>query len=285
MAVGRDKRSVPATSPPPRKTVVPAILAAVLLLTAGHASAGSETPPALARGVNITNWFRFPARQDPAYLRSYIPDAAMIRLKRAGFTFVRLAVQPEVITRPDGTFNTATLAALDDAILRLEAHNLAVIVEIHQQNWTLETSAPDRARLTAIWMRLAALIGHRDPTLTFAELVNEPVFPNNAPAWNALQTELLIKLRARLPAHRIILTGNDWGSIDGLLRLTPAPDNNVIYSFHFYEPALLTTLAAFEPGLDRTALARLPFPPTAPACAAATSPPPAPGPAATPSPC
>jgi endoglucanase len=33
-----------------------------------------------------------------------------------------------------------------------------------------------------------------------------------------------------------------------------------VYSFHLYEPAELTALAAYRPGLDSAALARLPFP-------------------------
>ena len=58
----------------------------------------------------------------------------------------------------------------------------------------------------------------------------------------------------------VILTGQDWGSIAGLLAETPSDDPNVVYSFHFYDPAELTSLAAYRPGLDRTALAQLPFP-------------------------
>ena len=58
----------------------------------------------------------------------------------------------------------------------------------------------------------------------------------------------------------VVLTGQDWGSIGGLLALTPEDDPNVLYSFHFYDPAELTSLAAYRPGLDRVALARLPFP-------------------------
>ena len=46
----------------------------------------------------------------------------------------------------------------------------------------------------------------------------------------------------------------------GLAALRPVADGNVVYSFHFYEPAELTSLAAYRPGLDRAALARLPFP-------------------------
>lgn len=71
---------------------------------------------------------------------------------------------------------------------------------------------------------------------------------------------VLAEIRASLPANTIVLTGNDWGSIDGLLATVPEPDPDVVYSFHLYEPAELTTLAAYRPGLDTAALARLPFP-------------------------
>ncbi len=76
---------------------------------------------------------------------------------------------------------------------------------------------------------------------------------------------------AALPDDTIVLTGQDWGSIAGLLALTPNPDGNVVYSFHFYDPAELTSLAAYRPGLDRDALARLPFPGSDPAQAAEAS--------------
>ena len=43
----------------------------------------------------------------------------------------------------------------------------------------------------------------------------------------------------------------------------------VMASFHFYDPPELTSLAAYRPGLDRVALARLPFPEADPrACGA-----------------
>jgi endoglucanase len=58
----------------------------------------------------------------------------------------------------------------------------------------------------------------------------------------------------------VVLTGQDWGSITGLLALIPEDDANVLYSFHFYDPSELTSLAAYRPRLDRAALAQLPFP-------------------------
>jgi hypothetical protein len=92
------------------------------------------------------------------------------------------------------------------------------------------------------------------------EILNEPVFPNDPAAWAALQHLILTDIRQALPNATVVLTGQDWGSIGGLLALTPEDDPNVLYSFHFYDPAELTSLAAYRPGLDRAALAHLPFP-------------------------
>ncbi len=92
------------------------------------------------------------------------------------------------------------------------------------------------------------------------EIVNEPVFPHDPAAWAALQHAVLTDIRTALPDVTVVLTGQDWGSVGGLLALTPEADPNVVYSFHFYDPAELTSLAAWLPSADRDAFARLPFP-------------------------
>jgi endoglucanase len=91
-------------------------------------------------------------------------------------------------------------------------------------------------------------------------VLNEPVFREDSQGWARLQRQALAEIRAGLPANTIVLTGNDWDGIDGLLATVPEPDPDVIYSFHLYEPAELTSLAAYRPGLDTEALAQLPFP-------------------------
>jgi endoglucanase len=158
----------------------------------------------------------------------------------------------------------------------LQRHGLAVIVGPHPPAWRLETNSADRAGLLDFWQRLAPSLGPLDPRLTVAEVLNEPVFPNDAPAWAALQRQALAVIRASLPGRRVLLTGCDWGGIDGLLALRPVDDPDALYSFHFYEPPELTSLAAYRQGLDRAALARLPFPTTGPGCEAAAATPDAP---------
>ena len=96
--------------------------------------------------------------------------------------------------------------------------------------------------------------------LTIPEVLNEPVFADQPGAWADLQHQALLEIRAMLPLNTVVLTGANWGSIAGLLALSPEPDANVVYSFHLYDPAELTALGAYRAGLDSAAMARLPFP-------------------------
>ena len=210
----------------------------------------------LGRGVNITGWFRFPASRDPAVLRGWLSDAAMAGIKDAGFSFVRVAVDPALLDTP------AMRRVLLDQVRRLQGHGLAVVISPHPVSWEPDSNAGDRNRLVAFWRDLAPALRALPPAMTFPEVLNEPVFHANPAEWRSLQDELLATIRAALPDDTIILTGQDWGSIGGLLSLTPSTDRNVVYSFHFYDPPELTSLAAWRPGLDREALARLPFPAT-----------------------
>jgi len=243
------------------------LLAAVALLAAaarGEATLPPDRIAALARGINITNWFRYPARADEAGLRFYLDDAAIAELRRAGFTFVRLPVQPELLDAVP-----ARLGVLLQAIARLQRAGLAVVVEPHPASWHLEQSEADRGRLLAFWHRVAPALRSLEPRLTYPEILNEPVFQEAPGEWEALQVEALAAIRAALPQATVVLTGADWGGVDGLAALHPVVDPNVIYSFHFYEPAELTSLAAYRPGLDRAALSRMPFPMAPAACHAA----------------
>ncbi len=218
------------------------------------AAPAPERAAALARGVNITNWLRFPARADAASIGAYLSDAAMADLRRSGFTFVRVPFDPAFATTAAGR------GLIVSQLRRLQSAGLAVVPVPASSVWKLEERAADRDELLDTWRRLAPALRRLDPDLVFPEIVNEPVFAGAADSWAALQARALGVIRAALPSSTVILTGADWSSIGGLAALPPTADANVAYDFHFYDPTELTSLAAYRSGLDRAALARLPFP-------------------------
>src|SRR5580698_5373133 len=99
----------------------------------------------LGHGINITGWFRFPPSRDPAALDAYLSDLALADLRRAGFDFVRLAVDPDVVAAP------AAEAVLIRSITRIERQGLSVVISPHPNAWRLET---EWQRLLAFWRRL-----------------------------------------------------------------------------------------------------------------------------------
>jgi endoglucanase len=227
----------------------------LLCLSAGQPGAAEDAGPVtLSRGINITGWFRFPASRAPAALAGYMSKQALADLRSAGFDFVRLAVDPEVVA------STAGLASLVNALRRIQREGLTVVISPHPQGWYLETEQGDRNRLLGFWRALAPALLPLDPARTVPEVLNEPVFPDDPAGWGALQRQVLDEIRKSLPRQTVLLTGQDWGSIGGLLALQPVADKAVLYSFHFYDPSELTSLAAYRPNLDRASLARLPFP-------------------------
>jgi endoglucanase len=232
------------------------MLALAVLL--GVATARAEVPAhrleALSRGINITGWFRFPASRDPAALDAWISDGALAGIAAAGFRFVRVPVTPDLAE------DAGVRQALLRAVQRLHRVGLAVVLVPHPDTWHLETDPADRRRLLAFWRVVAPALRELDAGRIFPEVLNEPVFPGDPAAWAALQHDVLGVIRAMLPAATVILTGQDWGSIGGLTSLTAEPDDNVVYSVHFYEPAELTSLAAWRHDVDRAVLAGLPFP-------------------------
>ncbi|MCW8308177.1 glycoside hydrolase family 5 protein [Acidiphilium sp. PA] len=224
---------------------------AMVLLGCGIATA--QLPPVLRDGLNVAHWFRYPARAGAADLCCDLSPATLRQLRADGVRFLRLPVQPAVLRQP------GALPALQAAVRRVLAAGLAVVVVPTPLRWNAGDAARDRARLVAFWRRVAPALAGFGSSRVFPEVMNEPVLTDPA-AWPAMQLGVLAVIRRSLPDSTVIVTGADWGGIDGLLKLPPIADRRVIYSFHFYEPAVLTALAAFDPGLERGVLAQLPFP-------------------------
>ena len=89
------------------------------------------------------------------------------------------------------------------------------------------------------WRQLAkALAGH--PAVAGYNIVNEP-HPgkkNDTKEFDlsAFYDRVIAAIRESDPETPVVLDGDDYGSPDGIQRLRPAADPNVIYAFHYYGP-------------------------------------------------
>jgi hypothetical protein len=243
------------------------LLVAPALLLAGRrgwAAVPPDRTARLMRGVNLTNWFRFPVAPDRTSFEGWITDAELGALRTAGFDHVRLPVHDDVVV-PGGQGDALRLDLLRRQVQRLRAAGFAVMVVPYMRgrgpDWRPETDAAARDRLVRFWAVVAPVLGREPASHLFPEAVNEAVFTDRPEEWLALLERVVATIRQAMPGHSIVASPGQWASVQGLRGFRPVRDSNVIYSIHSYEPTVFATLASgAAPDLDRGALARLPWP-------------------------
>ena len=199
------------------------------------------------RGINASHWFAQvmgPGGYTTEHLASHVTVADLALIKSLGFDHVRLSVDPASISRseqPD-VIAAERVDALVQAVATILAHGLAVIVDVHPSSDYKRRLQTDDAQVEAFvdfWRTLARTLSGTDPERVFLEVLNEPEFRDGY-RWSGVQAKLAAAIRHEAPEHTIIATGHRWSAIDDLLTLEPLADRNVVYTFHFYAPALFT---------------------------------------------
>lgn len=226
------------------------LIAAILAVSAvdGPRHAGDGPPPErlarLARGVNVSHlaWNPTPEEEQSKTLTS----VDVVVLKGVGLTHVRLVLAPsELWNLQAHRLDPKALTRLKRATAMLVAGGLAVVLDAHA-GMDMEWTAPDPKRgraeeLERFWAALAGELAGTDPEWVFFEVLNEPHGTvDDGSLWMGTQEKVVAAIRAAAPGHTIVVTGDDWGSIDGLVRMKPLTDGNVVYSFHLYDPHLIT---------------------------------------------
>ncbi|AFY83745.1 glycoside hydrolase family 5 protein [Oscillatoria acuminata] len=206
----------------------------------------------LTRGINLSHWFSQSETYNPFHMENFISDEDLDLLAGLGFQHVRLPVDPALLmdlSNP-ASLNPEYLGYLDSALDRLLERDLGVIVDL-QANYDYKAYLASDDQFVDTFVQfsgtLAQHLSPRDPDFLFLEVLNEPSFNFFAPEdidpvkrWDWVQGEILGAFRSGAPEHTAIATGYDWSGIDGLQKLTPVADPNVVYNFHFYEPMSFT---------------------------------------------
>ena len=237
------------------------LICAATTVTAVLAADGASV---FQRGIGVhrlLNWASVSPADNSLYTwppfataEHYVPDDLITAVRKSGFDFVRLTVDPGPFLQMKGERRDALDTILRSAIRRFRARDLSVIVNFHSNSQVAQyrpeaifTDAQNPlflAYATAV-SRTAHLIAEmKDPNVAL-EPVNEPPAGYDsatAARWQTMMEQLYRAARQQAPDLTLILTGAQGGSWRGLVLLDPAPfrDEHVLFSFHYYEPHLLT---------------------------------------------
>jgi hypothetical protein len=222
----------------------------------GHALAWAAVEPAPSRA------FVFPPFADSAkYLGSELKA-----LRRIGFDFVRLAVDPG----PFLQFKGARRDRLDDILLErvklILASGLSVIVDFHPSDihpdylaevLTRGVDTPVFQDYVRMLVRTAALLDRLQSRNVALELMNEP--PVAPERWQPMLEAAYKAVRERAPRLLLVIDGGDEGSAEGLRALGPfSSDPAALLSFHYYDPYQFTHQGA--PWVAARYLGDVPYP-------------------------
>jgi endoglucanase len=210
-------------------------------------------------GMNLSfldNWWR--GTREKHYSDFAKPDAAaksqlaFAEIAKAGFKTVRVPIcfsawmqlkQPYNWDNPDG------LAIADSFIKSALAANMNVIIDLHHSEF--DGSMPEAAnpeRIVNIWLSIAERYKGTDPERVFFELRNEP-HDMAAEGWRWQAAQIIKVVREIAPKHTLIVGFHDWNGRQALLDSKPFDDQNVIYTFHYYDPFLFTHQGATWAGV------------------------------------
>ena len=199
------------------------------------------------RGTNISHWLSQSTNRGQQRLR-WFTEKDVELIASLGFDHIRLPVDEEQLWDEAGTKETEAFQLLHNAIGWCQAKNLRVVVDLHilrshhfnAKEKPLWTDPKAQEKFFALWRDLSAQLKKYPASLVAYELMNEPV-ADNAEDWNKLIETLVRQIRRDEPHRKIVIGSNKWqstGTFDQL-RIPPG-DRDIILSFHFYTPMLVT---------------------------------------------
>jgi len=159
---------------------------------------------------------------------------------------VRLPIDYPVIADGDG-YDECGFEYIDACLEWCRDNDLHVIFDLHQapgysfddpDGSQLFEDAARQDRFVDVWREFAERYESAGEDVVF-ELLNEVVDPP-ANQWNDLVDRALQAIREVDPEREVIVGGPDYNDVDALETIDPIADDNVVYTFHFYEPKLFT---------------------------------------------
>ena len=213
-------------------------------------------------GVNLGGWISQYREYDHDHFKTFINEEDIRKIAGWGFDHVRLPIDYPVLEDDanPGVYLESGFTYLDSCLKWCQEHGLRLIFDIHKapgysftntleaENTgvvnTLFTDPAMQQRFINLWDAIARrYLGQADDALAF-ELLNEMVLPESSP-WNALAQKLIDHIREIDQQRLIIIGGNNYNAVTELSNIRVNPDPNLLYTFHFYEPLVVTHQKAY----------------------------------------
>ncbi len=199
------------------------------------------------RGTNISHWLSQSNRRGEAR-RQWFTEKDVELIASLGFDHIRLPIDEEQMWDEAGHKEPEAFELLHSAIGWAQKNKLRVVVDLHilrshhfnAAEKPLWTHPEAQEKFFQLWRELSAELKKYPVSSVAYELMNEPV-ADDPEDWNRLVARATAIVRENEPHRKIVIGSNRWQSTSTFDQLRiPEGDRDIILSFHFYTPMLIT---------------------------------------------
>jgi endoglucanase len=191
----------------------------------------------LGRGVNILGY-------DKAFWQNHekgrFKETYFKMIKDAGFSTVRINLNPFTQMDSQNKINPNWLATLDWVVNKGLEANLMIILDLHEYTTMADNPEAKKVMFLSFWKQVAARYKDKSGNVVF-ELLNEPNQKLTVEIWNTFLAEAVKIIRESNPDRTLIIGPGNWNGIESLNTLKLSEnDRNIIVTVHFYHPMRFT---------------------------------------------
>lgn len=203
------------------------------------------------KGVNLGGWLSQCEHTDEHH-STFISKSDIKRISEWGLDHIRLPIDYQLVRDSDGKDIEKGYSYINACLEWCKEFGLNMILDLHKTaGYSFDKDENDfftsevlQDKFVALWVELAKRYGNLSDRLTF-ELLNEVVNDSDAQKWNEIIARTIPEIRKYAPVTKIIVGGVRNNAISCLGMLDKPYDENVVYTFHFYEPLIFTHQSAY----------------------------------------
>ena len=204
-------------------------------------------------GIDLGGWLsQCDYSQDR--LDNFIKEEDIAKIKSWGLDHVRVPVDYNIFQNEDGSLIQTGFDCVQRCIDWCGKYGLNMILDLHKtrgfsfDKYHGEKNFFNDENLQQLfydlWEEFAKRYVKYQDRVAF-ELLNEITEPSYIDAWNAISNKAISVIR-KYSKDISIIVGSYWNnSLDSMKYLADPADENIVYTFHFYDPLIFTHQGAY----------------------------------------
>lgn len=224
------------------------IIAFILVITGCRQETTKTSEPFIVKkGTNVAHWLSQSRRRGEERVQFFTEDDVQA-IADMGFDHIRLPIDEEQMWDDQGDRFQEAFTLMTNCVNWCIDRNLRVIIDLHilrSHHFNVEvkplwSDVAEQEKFYDLWRDLSDALHHFPISMVAYELMNEAV-ADDPEQWNDLLKNAYAAIRDLEPERTIVIGSNRWQSVHTFDELkVPGNDPNILLSFHYYEPMILT---------------------------------------------